>query len=259
MDYNHKVEWIYGIQPVRELLIAGRRHIHEAVLVVREKTRRELDELQSFLLRRKIPFRCVKRDEMDSLSNGGNHQGIALRVGSFPYSSIDEVIHKVCQDTQAIVMVLDHIEDPQNVGSLLRTADAVGVSAVLVPKDRAAGITPAVVRASAGAAEHMMIARVTNLVHTIEKLKNENMWFAGLEFTEGAKLYTDINMLGRFGIVIGSEGFGLSRLVRENCDFIAYIPMNGKISSLNAGIAGAVMLYEILKQRSFIKNSKMSN
>jgi 23S rRNA (guanosine2251-2'-O)-methyltransferase len=147
------------------------------------------------------------------------------------------------------VVVLDHLEDPQNVGSILRTACAVGATGVVIPEDRACGITPAVVRASAGGAEHIRVAHVVNIVRAMQDLKEAGLWLTGLDWGPDAKTYTEVDFTGRVGLVVGAEGAGLSRLVRENCDFIAELPMPGGFESLNAGVATAVTLYEILRQR----------
>lgn len=242
-------EWIYGRRPVAELLRAGRRHVYEAVLPQEGRDGRELTDIRGQLLAAGVALRTVSRREIDLLVDGGNHQGIALRVGGFPYISIEQVAHDVRERSDALVLALDHIEDPQNVGSLLRSADAAGVTAVIMPEDRAAAVTPAAVRASAGASEHLRVARVVNLVRAIKMLQEENMWFAGLDTGEGTKPYTEIDFKGRMGIVVGAEGEGLGRLVRENCDFLASIPMSGQVASLNAGVAGAIVLFEAVRQR----------
>ena len=167
----------------------------------------------------------------------------------YPYVAFDEIVRDAQDDENAITVVLDHLEDPQNVGSILRTACAAGAKGVVIPEDRASGITPAAVRASAGAAEHIKVAHVVNLVRAMQTLKDAGMWFTGLDWGEDAKKYTDIDFKGRAGLVVGAEGPGISRLVRENCDFIAELPMPGGFESLNAGVAAAVCLYEMLRQR----------
>jgi 23S rRNA (guanosine2251-2'-O)-methyltransferase len=242
-------DWIYGRRPALELVKAGRRHLYEAALPPPGRDAPEVAELRGLLLAKGVPFRALEREELDDLCEGGNHQGVALRVGGFPYISIEQVVHDVKEDAGALVLLLDHIEDPQNVGSLLRTADAAGVTAVLLPEDRAAGVTPAAVRASAGASEHLRVAKVVNLVRAMQELKEAGTWLTGLDVGPDAKPYTALDFKGRVGLVVGSEGRGLSRLVRETCDFIACLPMKGRVASLNAGVAGAVALYEILRQR----------
>ena len=200
-----------------------------------------------------IPFRAVERQRLDQLCEGGNHQGVALRVGAYPYFPFDDLLAEVEELPQAAYLLLDHIEDPQNVGSLLRSADAAGITAVILPEDRAAGVTAAAVRASAGAAEHLRVARVVNLTRAMEALKERQVWLTGLDMDTQAKPYTAIDFTGRVGLVVGSEGRGLSRLVHETCDFIAYLPMLGKIDSLNAGVAGGIALYEIVRQRGLTR------
>lgn len=242
-------DWIYGRRPVLEVVRSDKRHLYEAVLPQEGRDSPEVAELRGLLLKRGVPFREMDRDALDELCEGGNHQGVALRTGGFPYISFEQVIHDVKESDRALVLILDHIEDPQNVGSLLRTADAAGVTAVVLPEDRASGVTPGVVRASAGAAEHMRVAKVVNLVRAMKELQECGAWITGLDFGPDAKTYTSIDFKGRVGLVIGSEGKGISRLVRESCDFIACLPMKGRVESLNAGVAGAIALYEIVRQR----------
>jgi 23S rRNA (guanosine2251-2'-O)-methyltransferase len=148
-----------------------------------------------------------------------------------------------------MVLLLDHIEDPQNIGSLLRSANAAGVTGVVIPEDRAAGVTPSAVRASAGASEYMRVAKVVNLVRAIKSLQAEGVWVSALDIGDDSRDYTGVDFKGRVGLVVGSEGKGVSRLVRETSDFVASLPMLGKVASLNAGVAGAVAMYEILRQR----------
>jgi len=243
-------DWVYGRRPVLEVVKSGRRHLYEAVLPIEGRDAPEVAELRGLLCAKGVPFKTLEREELDALCDGGNHQGVAVRTGGFPYVSIDQVIHDVKEDANALVLLLDHIEDPQNVGSLLRTADAAGVTAVLIPEDRASGVTPGVVRASAGASEHMRVAKVVNLVRAMKELQECGAWITGLDFGPDAKPYTAVDFKGRVGLVVGSEGNGLSRLVRETCDFIACLPMKGRVASLNAGVAGAIALYEVVRQRA---------
>ena len=156
-------DWIYGRRPVMEVVKAGKRHLYEALLPPPGRDAPEIAELRTLLQTQGVPFRAAERVELDERCAGGNHQGVALRTGGFPYISFDQVVHDVKANADAVVLFLDHIEDPQNVGSLLRTADATGVTAVVLPEDRAVGVTPAAVRASAGA-EHLRVAKVVNLV-----------------------------------------------------------------------------------------------
>ena len=243
-------EWIYGRNPVEEALAAGRRTCSEIVLPPAnpdedDQLQRIRDEARS----RRLVIRSMERDQLDKLTRFGHHQGVALKTTGYPYVGIEEIISVVEGDENAIVVVLDHLEDPQNVGSILRTACAIGATGVIIPEDRACGITPAAVRASAGGAEHIKIAHVVNLPRVMADLKEVGVWFTGLDWGEDAKPYTEIDFKGRVGLVIGAEGSGISRLVRENCDFIGVLPMPGGFESLNAGVAAAVTMYEILRQR----------
>lgn len=242
-------DWIYGRRPVLEVVKSDRRHLYEAVLPAEGRDAPDVAEIRSALLARGIPFKTLEREALDDLCDGGNHQGVAIRTGGFPYISLEQVVHAVKEDANALVLFLDHIEDPQNVGSLLRTADAAGVTAVILPEDRAAGVSPGVVRASAGAAEHIRVAKVVNLVRAMKDIQAAGAWLTGLDIGSEAKPYTEIDFTGRIGLVVGSEGAGISRLVRESCDFIACLPMRGKVASLNAGVAGGVALYEIVRQQ----------
>ncbi|MDR2849070.1 MAG: 23S rRNA (guanosine(2251)-2'-O)-methyltransferase RlmB, partial [Verrucomicrobiota bacterium] len=247
-ERGERGDWIYGRRPVLEVVKAGKRHLYEAVLPPGHDAP-EVAELRGLLLARDVPFRALEREELDGLCEGGHHQGVAVRAGGFPYISMDQVLHDVKENPDALVLLFDHIEDPQNVGSLLRTADAAGVTAVLIPEDRAAGVTPAAVRASAGASDHLRVAKVENLVRAMQELTEAGVWITGLDRVPGAKPYTAVDFKGRAGLVVGSEGRGLSRLVGETCDFIASLPMKGRVASLNAGVAGAVALYEVVRQR----------
>lgn len=244
-------EWIFGRNPVIETLRAGRRTFSEIILPPAAKG--ESDEVASLRLtaqQRRIIVRTANRDQLDRLVRGGHHQGVAIKASSYPYVDFEDIVRDVEDDENAVVLVLDHIEDPQNLGSMLRTACAAGVTGVVLPEDRGVGVTPAAVRASAGAAEHLKVARVVNLPRAMKTLKERNLWFTGLDWGEDAKKYTEVDFKGRVGLVIGAEGSGLSRLVRETCDFIAELPMPGEFESLNAGVAAGIALYEILRQHT---------
>ena len=243
-------EWIYGRNPVEEALAAGRRTASEIVLPPAspdedDQLRRIRDEAHA----RRLVVRTMDRDRLDKLVRFGHHQGVALKTTGYPYAGFTDILREAEADENALVVVLDHLEDPQNVGSILRTACAVGAVGVVLPEDRACGITPAVVRASAGGAEYVRAAHVVNLVRALQDLKEAGFWITGLGWGEGAKKYTDVDFKGRVCLVVGAEGAGLSRLVRETCDFIAELPMPGGFESLNAGVAAAVAMYEVLRQR----------
>jgi 23S rRNA (guanosine2251-2'-O)-methyltransferase len=243
-------EWVYGRNPVEEALAAGRRTAMEIILPPASPDEDDqLKVIRDEAARRRLVIRTAERAQLDKLTRFGNHQGVALKTTGYPYVGFEELIEEVESDENALIIVLDHLEDPQNVGSVLRTACAVGATGVVIPEDRACGITPAAVRASAGGAEHIKVAHVVNLPRAMESLKEAGIWFTGLDWGDDAKKYTEIDFKGRVGLVIGAEGRGISRLVRENCDFIAELPMPGGFESLNAGVAAAVTMYEILRQR----------
>ena len=242
-------DWIYGRRPVLEALRANRRHFYQICFAEGADDASGIADIRALAESRGILFRVASRDELDELSQGGNHQGVALRVGGFPYIGFDQVLHDVRENPQALVLALDHISDPQNVGSLLRSADAAGVTDVILPEDRAAGVTPAATRASAGASEHLRVAKVVNLARALRDLKEAGAWVNGLDVGDDAVPYAKADLTGRCVLVVGSEGDGLGRLVRETCDRIVSIPMAGKVASLNAAVAGAIVLYESVRQR----------
>ena len=243
-------EWVYGRNPVEEALAPGRRTAMEIILPPASPEEDEqLKVIRAEAASRRLVIRTAERAQLDKLTRFGNHQGVALKTTGYPYVGFEELLEEVENDENALVIVLDHLEDPQNVGSILRTACAVGATGVVIPEDRACGITPAAVRASAGGAEHIKVAHVVNLPRAMEALKKSGVWLTGLDWGNDAKNYTDIDFKGRVGLVIGAEGRGISRLVRENCDFIAELPMPGGFESLNAGVAAAVAMYEVVRQR----------
>lgn len=242
-------EIIYGRQPVIETMKAGRRKIFELYILQSAKPSDDLHEVVSMATNSKALIREVDRKYLDKLTGGTNHQGVAVSVANYPYIELKQLIDQIqAKKNPPFLLVLDHVQDPQNLGSLLRSADAAGVDAIIIPKDRAVGVTPAVVRASAGASEHVQVCLVTNLVQTMKQLKEHELWFTGLEALPEAKIYTEADFTGAVGLVVGSEGEGLGRLVRETCDFLVKIPLHGKVSSLNAGAAGAIALFEIRRQ-----------
>lgn len=244
-------EIIYGRQPVREAIRAGRRDVAR-LLVSGGGDAPVVAEVAEAARARGIPIRPVERFDLDRLCGDGNHQGMAAEAGEYPY--VDEADLLPADDGAGagdppFLLLLDHIEDPQNLGAMLRSADAAGVHGVIIPKDRAAAVTPAAVRASAGAAEHVRVARVTNLVQMMRKLKESGVWIAGVELMPESKPYTEADLKGPIGLVIGSEGRGLGRLVRETCDFHIQVPMHGHVNSLNASVACALALFEVRRQR----------
>jgi 23S rRNA (guanosine2251-2'-O)-methyltransferase len=190
----------------------------------------------------------ARRSELDRITS--HHQGIIAEGSSYPYADLDAMFALAeCQNKPALILLLDLLQDPQNVGSLLRTAEAVGVHGVVIQRRRAVDITPAVVSASAGAVEHLLVAQLTNLARTIDELKERDVWVAGLEVDPAAQIFYEADLRGPLALVVGSEGSGLRRLVREKCDFLIQLPMYGRVASLNASVAGSVALYEVKRQR----------
>ena len=185
------------------------------------------------------------------LKVGQHHQGLAAEASPFPYSSLADV-ERMCRDQggRALVLLLDSVQDPQNFGTLLRTSEATGVTAIAMLDRRQVEVTPAVVNASAGAVEHLNVCQVNNLSRAIETLQEAGLWVYALAAEEGATLYSDTDFTGAIGLVVGSEGRGVGKLVREKCDGAVSIPMLGKIESLNAAVAGSIVLYEVVRQRT---------
>jgi 23S rRNA (guanosine2251-2'-O)-methyltransferase len=248
---NRDRELLYGRQPVREMLRAGRRRVSCLYVLSSVRPSDELDEIIDTMEERNLKISYTSAENLESMVGDVNHQGLVAEVYPFRYVSYKKMLSDAGQDKNSFFLFLDHLEDPQNVGSLLRTAEAAGVTGVVIPAHRAASITPAVVRASAGAAEHMQIAQVPNLVRCMKLLqdKDRGVWFAGLDAGEDATMISDTDLTGSIGIVVGSEGKGMRRLTRETCDYIVKLPMFGKVTSLNAGVAGAIAMFEVLRQR----------
>ena len=240
-------EWLYGRQPVREVTSAGRRHVSCVVLADGLKKSDELDQLLAVCSQQNISVSKRSRAEIDKLTGGANHQGVVAEVSGFPYDDWKQIAQAA--GAESVVLFLDHIQDPQNLGAILRSADAAGVDGVVIPKDRATAITPAVVRASAGGTEHMRVAKITNLVQVMKGFKDDGFWLHGLEADPDAKLYSESDFSGKVGIVVGSEGKGMGRLVKETCDFLVSIPLKGNVSSLNASVATGIVLFEVLRKK----------
>jgi 23S rRNA (guanosine2251-2'-O)-methyltransferase len=245
--------YLYGRRPVLEALRAGRRDITR--LIVAEDSKDETGALADVL--REAATRGVKvaffpRDWLDGQARGANHQGVLLEAGPYPYADLADVLDVAAERGEPpLVLVLDLLQDVQNVGTLLRAAEAVGAHGVVIQERRAAAITPAVVSASSGAVEHLRVAQVVNLVRAMEDLKAADVWMAGLDTGPDAMRFDAVDLSGGLGLVVGGEGEGLRRLVRETCDFIIYLPMRGRVESLNAATAGSIALYAAWGARDF--------
>ena len=190
----------------------------------------------------------VKKERLDKLSETGHHQGVIAMAASYEYATVEDILEKAREKGEApFIFVLDNIEDPHNLGAMIRTANLAGAHGVIIPKRRAVGLTPTVARTSAGAINYTPVAKVTNLKQTMEQLKKEGMWFVCADM-DGTPYY-QMDLKGPMGLVIGNEGEGVSRLIKETCDFVASIPMKGDIDSLNASVAAGVLAFEIARQR----------
>jgi 23S rRNA (guanosine2251-2'-O)-methyltransferase len=240
-------EWIYGRQAVREVLRAGRRTVFLAQVAEGVRQQGALEEILGLTQKRNIRIERVPPAVLDRV--GGNHQGVAVQVGEYPLVPLEEILSRCEQaGSGALLLLLDQIQDPQNLASLLRTAEAAGVHGVILPLRRAAGVTPAVVHASAGAVEHLRIAQ-SNLAQAIGEIKGRGIWVAGLDADPSSESMFGADLDGPLAVAVGSEGEGLRPLVRKSCDRLFRLPMRGKIQSLNAAAAGSIALYLVLRQR----------
>jgi 23S rRNA (guanosine2251-2'-O)-methyltransferase len=237
---------IYGIHPVEEA-VASRHRAVEYVAVARERSETNLQRLIDRCRAAGVSIRFVPRDELTRLARTSSHQGVVAVAAARQYEGIDDLLgHR--QGQHAFVVVLDGVEDPHNLGAIIRTADGAGADGVVIPERRAVGVTATVAKAAAGAAEHLPIARVTNIARTIEELKSRNIWTVGLD-ERGSQFYDGIDYKMDCALVLGAEGAGLHDLVRKKCDFLVSIPMMGKVPSLNVSVAAGVVMYEVARQR----------
>jgi len=249
-------EILYGRHAVCESLQAGRRKPYKLILAEGVRQTDIVGQIVFLAKQAGVPVDRTERRNLDRLGNI-NHQGVTLETSEYPYSALENVLALAqSRDEPPLLLLLDLLKDPQNVGSLLRTAEAVGVHGVVIQRRRAVGVTPAVVHASAGAVEHLLVAQVTNLVDTIGRLKTHDVWVTGLEALRNAQSYHQADLSSPLAVVVGSEGDGLRRLVRERCDFLLRLPMLGQVTSLNASIAGSVVLYEAARQRQVTSNNE---
>lgn len=194
------------------------------------------------------PVKYVTKERLDQISETGKHQGVIAYAAAYAYAEVEDILNRARDKGEApFIFLLDNIEDPHNLGAIIRTANLAGAHGVIIPKNRAVGLTATVAKASAGAINYTPVAKVTNLGQTIEDLKKEGLWFVCADM-DGTRMY-DLDLRGPVGMVIGNEGSGVGRLVKEKCDFIASIPMKGDIDSLNASVAAGVLAYEIVRQR----------
>jgi 23S rRNA (guanosine2251-2'-O)-methyltransferase len=246
-------EFVYGLWPIIETLRAKRRVVETLLLSDRAEEKGTLATIIGMAKEGGLPVSRVPRRILDDLANGNNHQGAALRVGAYPYVGVEDMLQYAAQrGEKPFLLLLDLLQDPQNVGSLLRVADAVGIHGIILQERRGVAVTASVVSASSGAVEHLRVAQVTNLSQTMLQLKEEEIWFYGMDIAPNLPPLDKINLgSGAMGLVLGSEGEGLRRLVKERCDYIVTLPMRGHVGSLNVATAGSIALYAVWQARGW--------
>jgi 23S rRNA (guanosine2251-2'-O)-methyltransferase len=251
---------IYGLIPVLEMLRAGRQL--EQIMISEAARHERLRELLDLAKQARVPVHRVPRSAIDRMLPGVTHQGVVAGAAAARYSDADDLLEQIAlqvnTDEQPLILGLDAIEDPRNLGAILRTAECAGVGAVFIPERRAVGLTGTVAKAAAGALERVPVARVTNLVQLIQQLKQRNIWVIGAA-AEGTSDYTEWDWTVPSALFVGSEGSGLHRLVRERCDALVSIPVRGQIESLNVSVAAGVILYEALRQRAAKKEQNRNS
>jgi 23S rRNA (guanosine2251-2'-O)-methyltransferase len=239
-------EKLAGVNSIMEAL-RGKRRVHK-IFIQEGRGGKRIEELLQMARKKGIYFQYVDKQRLDGMYTIANHQGVVAQVDSYEYSSMDEILEQAAlEGKEPFILILDGIEDPQNLGSIIRTAECAGIHGIIIPQHNSSEVTGAVARASAGAVEHMRIARETNLVNCIKSLKDKGLWVVGADM-EGREYY-GCQMPSPTALVIGGEGTGIRRLVRQNCDLLVSIPMLGSISSLNASVAAGLIIYEVVRQR----------
>ncbi len=243
-----KDDMIYGRNPVIEALNAGNTTI-DKILLQEGLHHSQIQEILRLCKVNNILYRFVDKRKLDTICEGGNHQGAVAAIASHSYVEVADILAFAKEKNQPpFVVIADGISDPHNLGSLIRTANAAGAHGVIIPKNRSVSLNATVSKVAAGAAEYTPVARVTNLPRTLKQLQEAGLWIVGTDLS-GTQAHTQCDLTGAIAIVIGSEGEGMSRLVRESCDFLVKIPMIGAIESLNASVASGVLLYEAVRQK----------
>ena len=244
-EYNDQVE---GRNAVLELLESG-RDINK-ILVANGEKHGSIHKILAIAKERKIIVTEIERNKLNQIAQTPNNQGVIAIVPPYNYCEVEEILEEAKRKNEMpFILILDGIEDPHNLGSIIRTAETAGVHGIIIPKRRAASVNSTVSKVSAGAVEYMKIARVNNINETIRYLKEQDVWICGTDMDTNT-IYTKQDYKMPIAIVIGSEGFGMSRLVKENCDFLVKIPMKGKITSLNASVSAGIIMYEVVKNRN---------
>lgn len=243
---------LYGRNAVHETFRAQRRTLKRLWIATGAQETGVLQDIIHLADNLKVPVERVDRHVLTKRLHDINHQGVMLEASDYPYVEIEDCLALAEQQhALPLLLMLDHVQDPQNIGTLLRTAEAVGVHGIILPSRRSATITPAVVNASSGATEHLQIALVSNLAQSIAKLQQHGIWVVGVENDEHAPVYDQTDLNAPVALIIGAEGTGLARLTRERCDYLVRLPMYGRISSLNAAVSGSIVLYYARQQRTY--------
>ncbi len=243
-----KTEILYGIHPVAEALKAGRRKFYE-IYIIQGKVSTRLEQIIKSAQARNVQVKRLTRAKLAAITGTDMHQGIGARVDQYPFTDFSTIFNKQKTiDADPFILLLDHLVDTHNLGAVIRTALCVGVDGIMIPKDRSASPTPGVSKASAGALEHVLLAKVTNMVDTIRQLKQNGVWIVGMDRFADLSVFSS-ELSGPIAIVIGGEEKGLRPLVKKHCDYLISIPQSGIVNSLNASVASAVVLYEIVRQR----------
>ncbi|MDF1593813.1 MAG: 23S rRNA (guanosine(2251)-2'-O)-methyltransferase RlmB [Desulfobacterales bacterium] len=247
------MEILYGIHPVTEALKAGRRDFVEIYLAGEKSSGRVL-QTAAMAESKGIPVKKKTAAQLGAITRSEMHQGIGAGVGPYPLVEMDTILNKSAErGGRPFILLLDTILDPHNFGALVRTADSVGIDGIIMPKDRSAPPSPAVSKASSGALEHVLLARVTNMVNAIKDLKRQGVWIVGMDRDADQSLFSS-DLTDSIAIIIGGEEKGIRPLVKQNCDFRVSIPQAGQVASLNASVAGAVVMYEAYRQRTLCKS-----
>ena len=241
-----KEQYIVGRNPVLEVLKSEKEV--EKILIIKGQLKGSINKIIGIARDRNIIVQQVDKNKLDQISGGNAHQGVAALINAYNYSSIEEILSKAKQSNRPpFIIILDEIEDPHNLGAIIRTAECGGAHGIVIPKRRSAHVTQTVYKSSVGAVEHMPVVKVNNISKTIEELKQKGLWVYGADM-DGEEYYFNTELKGPIALVIGSEGKGMSRLVKEKCDFLLKIPMFGQISSLNASNAASILIYEVVRQ-----------
>jgi len=242
-------ELIYGRNAVHEVLRANRRDAYKLLVAEGVQEKGTLADVLALAARRNLPVQRVPRARLDHITDA--HQGVAVEAGAYPYVNPEDILALAEERNEPpLILILDILQNPQNLGTLLRSAEAMGVHGAILPQRRGVEVTLAVVNASSGASEHLYVARVVNIVRTLEELKEREVWIAGLEYKDEKSIdFWSADLRGALALVVGNESEGMRRLVRQTCDYLLRIPMRGHIESLNASIAGSIVLYEVFRQR----------